>query len=154
MKHSNKCMALVKKYEGFSSIPYKCPAGVWTIGYGTTNYPSGKKVLRSDRSITEQEASEFLNNQLLRFSRQVHQFILEKKLTINQNQFDALVSFSYNLGLTPLFGEGKALNIAILTENPNLVAEAMKRYVFAKGVKLPGLVKRRDEEAALYLEEA
>ena len=86
---------LIKKFEGFMSKPYKCPAGIPTIGYGATFYPDGKKVTMSDKALTEAEGTALLASMLTKFEQYVDSYCID---TITQNQFDALVSFCYNLG--------------------------------------------------------
>jgi len=86
---------LIKTFEGFKSAPYKCPAGIPTIGYGATFYPNGKKVTMTDKALTETESVELLKHMLVSFEKYVDSYCRDD---INQNQFDALVSFAYNLG--------------------------------------------------------
>ena len=81
-------VALIKSFEGFRSHPYKCPAGIPTIGYGATFYPNGKKVTMDDPAITEQQATDMLKNMLEGFEKHVDSYCID---TVNQNQFDALV---------------------------------------------------------------
>src|SRR5690606_37946802 len=95
MKTSKKGIALIKKYEGFRPNAYKCPSGIWTIGWGSTFYANGKKVRPGD-IISEIEADGILMKVVSKFEMGVKSFV---KSGINQNQFDALVSFSYNVGL-------------------------------------------------------
>jgi len=78
---------LIKVFEGFRSAPYKCPAGIPTIGYGATFYPNGKKVTMADKSITEAEAVDLLKHMLVSFEKYVDSYCRDD---INQNQFDAL----------------------------------------------------------------
>ena len=94
-KTGSKGIELIKSFEGFRSKPYKCPAGVPTIGYGATFYPNGKKVTMADTPITEEMGTELLLSMLGSFERYVDSYCVD---TITQNQFDALVSFVYNLG--------------------------------------------------------
>jgi lysozyme len=88
-------LEIIKMFEGFRSAPYKCPAGIPTIGYGATFYPDGKKVTMTDKAITEQEGTALLQAMLVSFEKYVDSSCRDD---INQNQFDALVSFAYNLG--------------------------------------------------------
>ena len=145
-KISNKGIELIKKFEGFRSKPYKCPAGVPTIGYGATFYEDGTKVKLTDNPITEEKATELLKNMLSIFEKYVDSYCVD---TINQNQFDALVSFCYNVG------QGNLKSSTLLkkvNKNPNdetISAEFMK-WVKGGGKTLPGLVSRREAEANLY----
>jgi len=94
-----KGLELIKKYEGFSAKPYKCPAGIITIGIGSTFYEDGSKVKLTDPSITEERAIKLLMSLLVSFEKSVDSYTRDD---INQNQFDALVSFAYNVGSNAL----------------------------------------------------
>lgn len=95
MKTSIKGILVIKHYEQFKANPYLCPANVATIGYGTTRYPDGKRVRLNDPAITEGDAMEFLRHDLQQFEKAVNTAL---KVEATQEQFDALVSFTYNLG--------------------------------------------------------
>lgn len=137
---------LIKSFEGFKSKPYKCPAGVPTIGYGATFYPNGKKVTMSDRAITEQEATDLLRHVLESFEKYVDSYCID---TINQNQFDALVSFAYNLGPANLKSSTLLKKVNANPKDETIRDEFMK-WVKAGGKTLKGLVRRREAEANLY----
>jgi lysozyme len=137
---------LIKSFEGFKSKPYKCPAGVPTIGYGATFYPNGKKVTMSDRAITEHEATDLLRHMLESFEKYVDSYCVD---TINQNQFDALVSFAYNLGPANLKSSTLLKKVNANPKDETIRAEFMK-WVKAGGKTLQGLVRRREAEANLY----
>ena len=94
MTTSEKGLALIEHYEGIRSLAYRCPAGVWTIGIGTTIYPDGTPVKEGDR-ISYEQARDYLMHDLRKIEYQ-----LSEMLTIRliQYQFDALVSFAYNIG--------------------------------------------------------
>ena len=134
MKTSQKGIDLIKKFEGCVLKAYKCPAGVWTIGYGHT---SGVK---EGQKITKTKAEELLKEDLKEFEGYVNNL----KLTLNQNQFDALVSFTYNCGPG---------NLKKLVKNRTLqqIADALPLYNKSAGVVLNGLVRRRKEERELFL---
>jgi lysozyme len=139
MKVSNSGILLIKKHEGFRNKAYKCPAGVWTIGYGHT---SG---VREGMIITEAQGEAFLKQDILTAENEVSRQLKN----IGQNQFDALVSFTYNVGTGNFRGSTLLKKIKI---NPN---DSTIRGEFAKwnkggGTVLPGLTKRRNEEAELY----
>lgn len=141
-----KGIDLIKSFEGFFPKPYNCPAGVPTIGYGTTRYPSGVKVSMKDKAITQAQALDYLRYDLKRFELAVDALIRDD---INQNQFDALVSFTYNLGE----GNLKASTLAKkVNTNPKdaSIAKEFEKWVNANGKKLAGLVRRREAEAELY----
>lgn len=146
MQISEKGLDLIKKYESFRNNPYLCPAGIPTIGYGATYYPDGTKVTLKDKPITIKEAEELLKVTVIKFEDGVTDMV---KKPINQNQFDALVSFAYNLGVKALKGSTLMKKV-----NKNPSDESIKtefgKWVNANGKKLKGLVKRRNEEAYLY----
>lgn len=137
MKISQEGFDLIKKYEGLKLTCYKCPAGVKTIGYGHT----GSDVYFG-MTITEEEAEALLRDDLRRFERHVESY--NDCYGWTQNEFDALVSFAFNVG-----------NIRDLTYNgirsKKMIAEKMLNYNKAGGKKLAGLVKRRQEEHDLFV---
>ena len=137
---------LIKSFEGFRSKPYKCPAGVPTIGYGATFYPDKKKVTMSDPAITETQGTELLKSMLVNFERYVDSYCRDD---LNQNQFDALVSFCYNLGPANLKSSTLLKKVNINPNDETIRAEFMK-WVKAGGKTLKGLVRRREAEANLY----
>jgi lysozyme len=137
---------LIKSFEGFRAAPYKCSAGVPTIGYGATFYPGGKKVTMSDASITEEQAIELLANMLISFEKYVDSYCVD---TITQNQFDALVSFAYNLGPANLKSSTLLKKVNANPNDESIRLEFMK-WVKAGGKTLTGLVRRREAEANLY----
>lgn len=147
MNISTNGINLIKKYEGCSLTAYLCPANVWTIGWGTTEPINGVKIHKG-MTITQKQADDLLLANLKSYERAVNKL----GVVFNQNQFDALVSFCYNLG-TGIF-TGNLLQ-AIQTKNWNSVASQMKLYNKARvnGVltELKGLTKRRNEESALFL---
>lgn len=145
-KISNKGIELIEFFEGFSARPYKCPAGVPTIGYGATFYTDGKKVTMGDKSITKAEATELLKSMLVSFEKYVDSYCVD---TINQNQFDALVSFCYNLGPANLKSSTLLKKVNKNPQDQTISTEFMK-WTKAGGKTLPGLVKRREAEAKLY----
>lgn len=136
MKISQNGINLIKKYEGCRLEAYLCPSGIWTIGYGHT----GGDVYRG-ATVTQPEADRLLAVDLERFEAAVADTV---KLPLNQNQFDALVSFTYNCGLG---------NLQTLIKNRSLeeIANALTLYNKGSGRVLDGLVKRRAEERALFL---
>ena len=145
MNVSEKCLALIREFEGFRSKPYLCPAGVPTIGYGSTRYADGRPVKMTDAPITEAQAQELLQATLAKYEDCVNGAV---KMPINQNQFDAFVSFTYNLGcgafrnstLLRLFNQGYA---------PQAAAQ-FYRWTLGGGKVLAGLVSRRAAERALF----
>ena len=137
---------LIKKFEGFMSKPYKCPAGIPTIGYGATFYPNGTKVTMSDKAITEVEGTALLASMLTKFEQYVDSYCID---TITQNQFDALVSFCYNLGPNNLKSSTLLKKVNLNPNDETIRAEFMK-WTKAGGKTLKGLVTRRTAEADLY----
>ena len=146
METSNKGIEIIKKHEGFRSEPYLCPAGVPTIGYGATYYPSGISVTMNDDCITEEIGIEMLKLMLQRFENGVSRYVQTR---INQNQFDALVSFAYNVGLGAL---KSSTLLKRVNSNPNDsdIVYQFSRWNKAGGKPLRGLTIRRKEESNLY----
>ena len=144
MVPSKKGIDLIKKYEGCQLKAYKCPAGLWTIGYGNTFYEDGNKVIPGD-IITQERAEKLLLNLLPKFANIVNKKI---KVEINQNQFDALVSHTWN--------SGGSDTLFKLINNKATEAEIRNwfetKYITANGKVLKGLVDRRKTESNLYYE--
>lgn len=138
MKISNNCTSLVKQFEGFEAKAYKCPAGVWTIGYGHTLN------VRPNDVITEVQASALLEEELQDYATKVSKIVP----TATQRQFDALVSFAYNLGVNAL-GTSTLLKKHLAGDYKGAQAEFL-RWDKANGKVLAGLTKRRHQESALY----
>ena len=131
---------LIKKYEGLRLQAYKCPAGIWTIGYGTTKYPTGIDVHEGD-VITKEYAEALLNDYLIKEVRPVFQKI---PYSLTSHQKEALESLIYNVG-APAFLKSK-LYKAICKKDWVAV---FKEWDF--GVKQsPGLIRRRSEELYLF----
>ena len=141
-----KGIELIKSFEGFRGKPYKCPAGVPTIGYGATFYPNSKKVTMDDKEITEQAATDLLHHMLESFEKYVDSYCRDD---VNQSQFDALVSFAYNLGPANLKSSTLLKKVNANPNDETIRAEFMK-WVKAGGKTLKGLVRRREAEANLY----
>jgi len=138
-----KGLELIKLFEGCKLKPYLCPANVPTIGYGSTKYANGVKVTLRDKTITEIEAENLLKNTL-----KVYEDIVNKKIkvTLNQNQFDSLVSYTYNTGGSDtLF---KLINNK--ASDFEIRRWFQTHYITGGGKELPGLVRRRKAEADLY----
>lgn len=141
-----KGVNLIKEFEGFRSSPYRCSANVPTIGYGNTFYPDGRKVTMTDAPITESEAVTLLQTLLKTFEQHVDSFCRDD---INQNQFDALVSFCYNVGPTNLRNSTLLRKVNANPNDPTIRAEFLK-WNKAAGRVLAGLTRRREAEANLY----
>jgi lysozyme len=142
----NKGFLFITKHEGLRLKPYLCPAKIPTIGYGNTYYSDGKRVTLLDKDITKQQAFDMFKEIANRFGKRVDELVTSN---INQNQFNALVSFAYNVG-TGNFSSSTLLKK--INKNPNdltLKAEFL-RWNKAGGKVLNGLTNRRNEEADLY----
>lgn len=144
MRISQNGLNLIKEFEGFRGRAYICPAGVPTIGYGTTLIEGSP--VRMGMMITESDAEKLLRNQVDK--TYCPAVIRHVKVPLNQNQFDALVSWTYNLG------EGNLASSTMLKLLNNgdyaSVPAQMMRWTKANGVDLPGLVRRRQAEADLF----
>lgn len=139
MKTSEKGKAIIKQYEGFRAKPYLCPAKVPTIGYGATYYLDGRKVKLTDPAISEAQADKLLDKMLEKYEQAVERYA---QVPLNQNQFDALVSFCYNVG-------AENLRTSTLLKKLNAKDYAGAGEQFLKwnrggGRVLQGLVNRRN----------
>jgi lysozyme len=146
MQITRKGIEVIKKYEGFSKVPYLCPAGVATIGYGSTFYPDGKKVSILDKPISEEQATQMLILVVDDFALKVTKLLKQK---LSENQFNAVVSFAYNLGIGAL---SKSTLLKKVNANPGdkTIRDEFLKWNKAGGKVLNGLVKRRLEESDLY----
>jgi lysozyme len=137
---------LIKTFEGLSLKPYKCEAGISTIGFGNTFYTNGIKVKMSDAAITQEKANEMLKVIADSFALKVSK-IVPNNLT--QNQFNALVSFAFNLGVQALTNS-TLLRLVKINPNDANIAKQFLRWNIAGGKVVDGLTKRRIKESALY----
>ena len=144
MKISAKGINLIKEFEGVRLKSYKCPAGVWTLGVGHTS-AAGPPEVKPGMEITNAQAMKILANDLVKFEDGVDSLV---KVPLKQNQFDALVSFAFNVGLGAL-GKSTLLRKLNAGQYEAVPAELMK-WTKAGGKELPGLVRRRRAEAALW----
>lgn len=138
-------LAIIKKHEGLRLSSYLCPAGVPTIGYGNTRYPDGRKVILGEKLSSEKEAIQLLLASLQSFEAAVNRHLPN----LNQCQFDALVSFTYNVG-TGAFIKSTLLKKAKVNPADPSILDEFQKWVRGGGRVLPGLVTRRREEANLY----
>lgn len=136
---SQRGVALIKKYESLQLQAYKCPAGIWTIGWGHTGH------VIPGMMIDVQYAEFLLLQDIKSYERLLH----SHDLRLNQNQFDALCSFVFNLGAGNFNSSTLLKKIKVAPCDPNIKHE-FSRWIYSGGKILPGLVKRRDEEANLY----
>ena len=145
MKTNAAGLSLIRQAEGLRLRAYLCPAGVWTIGYGTTVYPDGRKVQRGDACTVEQ-AVEYLANDLQKFERAVAEMV---RVPLTENQFASLVSLAYNVGAQAL--RGSTLLRLLNGGDYAGAANQFPRWNRGGGRVLPGLVKRRAAERDLFL---
>lgn len=142
MKISEEGKDLIKLFEGVRLKAYKCSAGVPTIGFGNTYYPNGDKVKMGD-TITIEQARDLFDDLIVRYERIVNSKL---KVDVKQNEFDALVSHTYNTGgSTTLF---KLVNMEANKEK--IKNWFLTKYITANGKVLQGLKNRRLKEWELY----
>jgi len=139
MNISKEGLSLIKKFEGCELEAYLCPAGVWTIGYGHT-----KDVKEGDK-INRDEADYLLQEEMIEYESYINDFV---EVPLEQNQFDALCSWVYNLGPTNL---KNSTMLRVLNEEKYAdVPQQIKRWNKAGGEVLDGLIKRREAEAKMF----
>lgn len=136
---------LIKQFEGFRAKPYQCSANVWTIGYGSTRDLDGTPITREHRAITETEAEIWLHDTLVSMAGELEPHIT---LGLNDNQFSALMSLAYNIGVTAL---SRSQTLKRLNEGDfDQMRTEWREWRKADGKVLQGLVKRREAELALF----
>lgn len=140
MKTSQKGIELIKRHEGLRLHAYRCPANVWTIGYGHT------RTAKPGMQISGDDADKLLRSDIEVAEMAVNTRVI---VPINQCQFDALVSFTFNVGRGN-FERSTLLTMINNGPNESQISLEFKRWVYAKKKLLAGLVRRRDEEAKLY----
>lgn len=145
MSTSQNGINLISSFEGCELKAYLCPAKVWTIGFGTTVYPNGVKVKKGD-SCTLEQAKQFKAHDLKRFEKTVNNLV---KVPLTQNQFDALVSLTYNIG-TGAFEESTLLK-KLNTGDYQGAADQFTVWNKGGGKVLQGLVNRRAKEKEVFL---
>jgi len=145
MKVNAEGYALIKRFEGCRLKAYKCPANVWTIGFGNTFYENGDKVKEGD-VITQQRADELAKFIIDQFAVSIAPFIQQP---LSDNQFSACVSLAYNIGTG---GFKKSSVLRKLNVNPldATIADSFRLWNKGGGVVLKGLVNRREAEIQLY----
>lgn len=141
MKTSARGIRLIQQFEGFRSKAYRDVVGVWTIGYGFT------KGVKDGDTITLEQASKRLQKELAEYERGVSEAC---QIAPNQNQFDALVSFSFNVGIAGM--KKSSVIKAHNREDYQAAGRAFGLWNKAGGKVYPGLTRRRAAESALYLE--
>ena len=140
-KTSTNGLNLIRRFEGEKLTAYRCPAGIWTIGVGHT----GPDVY-SGLTITEERSLELLRADVSTFEAAVNSLV---RVPLNQNQFDALVSFVFNVGNGAL--KGSTLLRKLNAGDYEGAAKEFGRWTKALGQTLTGLIKRRAAEAGLFL---
>ncbi|MEW8790363.1 lysozyme [Enterobacter kobei] len=145
MQTSNKGIALIKQFEGCKLTAYRDSVGVWTIGYGWTQPVDGKPI-RAGMTIKQETAERLLKTGLVSYESDVSRLV---KVGMTQGQFDALVSFTYNLG-------ARSLSTSTLLRKLNAgdyagAADEFLRWNKAGGKVLNGLTRRREAERDLFL---
>ena len=146
MKLNEAGINLIKLFEGLKLTPYLDSAGVPTIGYGSTYYFDGTKVTIQDKPLTQAQADALFASIVDRFAISVADLVTTN---LNDNQFSALVSFAYNLGV---FSLGQSTLLSLVNANPNnpQITTEFNKWIYAGGNMLNGLVRRRAAEAKLY----
>jgi lysozyme len=139
MKISQEGIALIKKFEGCELEAYKCAAGVWTIGYGST------KGVKEGNTISQEDADNLLLEEMHEYEGYINDMVT---VDLKQNEFDALVSWVFNLGPSNLSSSTllSRLNNKVWDDVPNQI----KRWNKAGGQVKQGLVRRREAEALLF----
>jgi lysozyme len=145
MKVNAEGYALLKRFEGCRLKAYKCPAAVWTIGFGNTFYEDGTKVKDGD-VITQQRADELAKFIVEQFADSIRLMI---KQPLTENQFSACVSLAYNIG-TGGFKKSSVLKKLNVSPQDQTIADSFRLWNKGGGKILPGLVRRREAEIALY----
>lgn len=141
---SENGFAIIREFEGFRSQAYLDTGGVWTIGYGTIKYPNGVRVKKGD-TCTQGQAELWLQNDCAWVDACLDKNV---KVYLDQNQFDALASFVYNIGETAFI---KSTMLTLINQNSlTLAASQFDRWVFDNGKKVDGLANRRTKEKALF----
>lgn len=157
MQVSNKLVEFIQNYESFSATPYAATKseqerGIYTIGYGMTMWPNGRRVMKTDAPITKEAASSYLCDRIAAIVKAANEILTVK---LKQNEFDAVVMWLYNC-----FGPGYASRVrakeTTLIQRLNAgdkegAAAEFDRWVYQAGQKLPGLVARREDEKELFL---
>lgn len=146
MNIGKKGLALIKEFEGCKLTSYKCPAGVWTIGIGSTRYSDGSSVKQGQTLASIEAAMLLLSKTLAPYEHAVNAI----KVELTQNEFDALVSLTYNIGAGNL-ASSTLVKMLKAGDNKADIAKQFLRWNKAGGKELAGLTRRRNAEAELFL---
>ena len=148
---SSMGIELIKHFESYSDQAYQCPAGVWTIGWGTTRLEKG--AVTAGMHCNKEQAEAWLKADLKAYEAGVHHLL---KVTVAQHQFDALVSFAYNCGLNALRKSTLLQSVNHLADNAQVKENFLRwnkyRHPETRRLRIsPGLNRRRKAEAHLYI---
>jgi lysozyme len=146
MRTSPNGIELIKRFEGFSPTPYFCPANYLTIGYGHVITEKDIHITSKKTEISKLQAEEILRKDLIKFENSISKLITA---SLTQNQFDALVSFTFNLGAGAL--QRSTLRQQINRCEHISASQEFLKWVYAGGRKLSGLMARRQAESGLYI---
>lgn len=151
MKLNDKAINLIAEFEGYSDRPYfateeERKKGIVTIGYGMTFYPNGKKVSINDSILNKNTAIQYLGDLAEKFSLKVSKLI---KQELTSNQFNAVVSLVYNIGIEN-FRTSTILKLININPNDANIAKQFLRWNKQNGIEVKGLTNRRIKESSLY----
>ena len=147
MKINNEGLQIIKEFEGYREKAYRCSGKVWTLGWGTTKYPTGQRVLEGDR-VYKEDAEKYLLNDLRWAENTVNKKV---KVEISQGMYNSLVSFVYNLG-SSIFTESNCTLLRKLNAKDYTGASnEFKRWNRAGGKVVRGLVNRRYKESNMFV---
>ena len=146
MKTSKEGKNIIKMYEGFKPFAYVCPAGVMTIGFGTTRI-NGEPV-KEGMKITTDEANVLLDEDLFKFEEAINNLV---EVELTQNQFDALASFVYNVGIGAF--KSSTMLKKLNAEDYEGASKEFPRWNKSNKKVLPGLTRRRNAERELFIRE-
>ena len=146
MKTNAAALDIITTFEGFSSVPYRCPAGVWTIGYGSTRCPDRSRVTQDTPPLTREEALTWVRHELARMEYDVARLV---RVPLTENQFGALVSFTYNVGSGNL--KASTLRQKLNRGDVEGALREFPKWRRAGGKILLGLVRRREAEKQLFV---
>ena len=139
-------LSIITATEGFVAEPYRCPAGIASVGYGSTVLLDGSRVKMDSKAVTEDEAKALLRKHLDHVETGILRFV---RVSLNENEFSALCSFVYNLGIGRL--QSSTLRAKLNRGERLAAANQFRRWVRAGGRVLRGLVIRRELERQLFL---
>lgn len=148
MKMTAESLALIRRHEGFRNAAYRCPAGVWTVGYGHTSM-AGPPAVQAGLEVSRAQANEILARDVEAVARGVRGLL---KVPLADQQFSALVSFAFNVGIGN-FRQSSVLK-AVNARDFAAVPRRLQLWTKAGGRVLPGLIRRRAAEAELFVGEA